>query len=190
MHRTLIALAVIVLTASCAGTGELTASKLDLVTGVTVTYDRDPLVFYRDNFGKAAHARNILYVGPIEVNRSGTYRYYLWLGIWDTGNDPNNERTRDGFESITIFADGEPLSFDVSGWTADAIGASASVYTKPVASAVDAYYEITVDHLRLLAEAKDIRVQSSGSKPVVYEPWDNQVSAKAGLREFLRNSVY
>jgi hypothetical protein len=190
MHRTLITLAVIALTASCAGTGELTASKLDLVTGVTVTYDRDPLIFYRDDFGKAAHARNILYLGPIEVNRTGTFRYYLWLGIWNTGNDPNNERTRDGFESITIFIDGEPLSLAVSGWTSEAIGTSAAVYNKPVSSAADAYYEVTLDHLRLLAESTDIRVHSSGSNPRVYEPWNNQLSAKAGLKEFLRNAVY
>jgi len=190
MHRTLIVLSAIALTASCAGAGELTASKLDSVTGVTITYDRAPLVFYRDDSGKAAYARNLLHLGPIEVNRTGTFRYYLWLGIWNTVDEADYERTRDGFESITIFADGEPLSLEVSGWTADAIGASASVYTKPVASAADAYYEITVDHLRLLAEAKDVRVQSTGTRPRIYEPWDDQVAAKAGLREFLRKSVY
>ncbi len=92
---------------------------------------------------------------------------------------------RDGFESIVIFADGEPLPLELSGWTPNAIGTSEPTYLKPVASSTDAYYQVTVDQIRLIAEATDIRLQTSGSFPREFGLWDDQRSAKDCLAEFL-----
>jgi len=189
MTRTIAVFSILVLSA-CAGTGAQTMNRLDSSTGVTITYSAAPMVFYRDESGKAAHARNFIHLGPLEVNRMGDFRYFLWLGVWNTLQDSRPGETRDGFESIVIYADGEPLALEISGWTADAIGASEPVYLRPVSSAADAYYEVTVDHLRLIAASSDIRIQSTGSRPQSYEPWDEQKSARAGLAEFLRKSVY
>ena len=175
---------------ACASQDSVIRNKLDPTTGVTITYSQTPMVFYRDESGKAAHARNFVHLGPLEVNRMGDFRYFLWLGVWNTLQDARPGETRDGFESIVIYADGEPLALEISGWTVEAIGASEAVYLRPVSSAADAYYEVTVDHLRLIAASSDIRVQSTGSRPQSYELWDEQKSAKAGLAEFLRKSVY
>jgi hypothetical protein len=89
-----------------------------------------------------------------------------------------------------IFADGEPLSLDLSGWVPAAIGAGEPVYIKPVSSATDAYYEVTIDQLRVVAEASDLRLQSTGPKQQSYELWDHQTSARASLYKFLSKSVY
>jgi len=131
-----------------------------------------------------------VHLAPLEVNRGGDFRYYLWLGIWNTMEDPRADPSRDGFESIVIFADGEPLPLEIAGWTVAAIGASKPVYLKPVASAADAYYAVTVDQLRLIAEARDVRLITTGSRNKSYEPWDNQKSARESLTEFLEGSVY
>ena len=185
------AMVLLVLVASgCASDSGMVRDQMDPVTSVTVSYSQTPMVFYRDVSGRAAYARDFVHLAPLEVNRSGDYRYYLWLGIWNTMADAQSEQSRDGFESIVIFADGEPLPLDVAGWTVAAIGASKPVYLKPVASAADAYYAVTVDQLRLIAEAQDVRLKTTGSRNESYEPWDNQKSAKAGLIEFLDASVY
>jgi len=181
---------VLLLLAACSSGGAMLPNKLDPQTGVTVTFSGTPLVFYRDESGRAAHARNYVHLGPLEVNRSGSYRYFLWLGIWNTMQDAAVVGSRDGFESIVIFADGEPLSLDVSGWTPAAIGASESAYLKPVSSAADAYYEVTVDHLRLIAASGDLRLQTTGSSPRNFELWNQQSAARADLRVFLEQSVY
>lgn len=178
------------LLAGCSSSGAFIANKFDPVTAVTITYSQTPLMFYRDESGRAAYARDYVYMGPVEVNRSGTYRYYLWLGIWNTMQDATTADARDGFDAVVVFADGEPLPLEISGWTPAAIGASEPVYMKPVASAADAYYEVTVDQLRIIAEAKDVRMQPSGPQGRFYEPWDDQTSAKACLVEFLASSVY
>ena len=181
---------VILTTSACSSSSGFVGNTLDPLTSVTISYSQTPMVFYRDVSGRAAYARDYVHVAPLEVNRSGAYRYYLWLGIWNTMEDARSDQSRDGFESIVVFADGEPLPLEIAGWTATAIGASEPVYLKPVASAADAYYEVTLDQLRLISEAKDVRLQSTGKRSGSYEPWDDQKSAKAGLIEFLASLAY
>ena len=177
-------------TGGCSSDSAMVRDQMDPVTSVTISYSQTPMVFYRDVSGRAAYARNFVHMAPLEVNRSGDYRYYLWLGIWNTMADAQSDQSRDGFESIVIFADGEPLPLEIAGWTVAAIGASKPVYLKPVASAADAYYAVTVDQLRLIAEARDVRLRTTGTRNESYEPWDNQKSARESLIEFLEGSVY
>ena len=164
--------------------------KLDPNTGVTITYSGTPLVLYRDDPSRAAFARNYVHVGPIQVNRSGSYRYYLWLGIWNTMQVADISEHRDGFESIIIFADGEPLTLELAGWTPESIGASEATYIKPLASTADAYYEVTADQIRLIAAATDIRLQATGASPREFQLWDEQVSARSSLVEFLTLAAF
>ncbi len=184
------AVSALVLFSGCSSSNSLISNKLDPRTAVTITYSNAPLVFYREESGRAAYARDYVHLGPLEINRAGTFRYYLWIGIWSTLPDTALRAPLNGFSTIVIYADGEPLSLEISGWTADAIGASEPVYLKPVASAADAYYEVTIDQLRFIAGARDVRVQTSGPRQQSYEPWDNQGTANASLDEFLRTSFY
>jgi hypothetical protein len=188
--KRIISMAIVLSLYACAGKDAQIFDKLDTQTGVTITYSRTPLIFYVDNSGQAAYARDLLHVGPLEVNRMGEFRYYLWLGIWNTLQDPISGKSRDGFEAIVIYADGEPLPLEVTGWSPASIGASEAVYSRPVSSSADAYYEVTVDQLRLIAASGDIRIATTGTRPQVYEPWDAQQSAKLGLKAFLKESVY
>jgi hypothetical protein len=169
----------------CASPSPIVAEKLDPLTGVTVTFAETPLVLYRDNPSRAAYARNFVHLGPIQVNRAGSYRYYLWLGIWNTMQVEDLSGHRDGFESIIVFADGEPLTLELVGWTPEAIGASEPTYLKPVASTADAYYEVTADQIRLIANSRDIRIHVVGTSPKEFQLWDDQMSARNSLAEFL-----
>ena len=174
----------------CSASTALTGEKLDPVTSATISFSEQPLVFYRDVSGRAAFAKDYVYVAPIEVNRSGDYSYYIWLGIWTVNGDASTDATRDGFESIVLIADGEPLPLEIAGWTIDAIGASEPVYLKPVASAADAYFELTFEQLRLLAEADELRLQIGGSDRDMFEPWDKQRRGKAALLELIDGPTY
>jgi len=95
----------------------------------------------------------------------------------------------DEFESIVIFADGEPLVLELSGWTPDAIGASESAYRTPATSSTDAFYHATIDQIRLIAEADDIRLQTTGSLPKEFGLWGKQKSARNDLTEFLDRAL-
>lgn len=183
-------LLVAALNVGCGQTNEFVLEKMDPETVATVTYASSPLVFYNDNSAHAAHSRDYVYVGPVRVNNMGTYRYFLWFGVWSTipSTPPSSER--DGFESVTLFADGEPLQLNLAGWSANAVGASESIYVKPVASAADAYYEVTIDQIRLIAESRDLRLLTSGPISSSYELWDNQQAGFNSLREFLTEAAF
>lgn len=181
-------LAMLAIAAGCGSTGPLYEQTLDPVTGVTVLRSTAPVILYNDKSGHAAHARDYVYLGPIEVNRMGEYSYYLWMGIWSTMRDDVRSMQRDGFESIIVFADGEPLPLELAGWTLDAIGVSEPLYNKPVASAADAYYKVTIDQIRLIAEARDIEIRAGTAAPTTYVLWDQQGAAGASIRAFIDRS--
>lgn len=128
-------------------------------------------------------------MGPILVNRMGEHAYFVWLGIWSTMQDRNASLQRDGFESIVVYADGEPLQLELQGWTIESIGVSEPVYVKPVASAADAYYRVTRDQVRLISQASEIRLQTSAGRKVTYEPWNTQSASQQGLRSFLEHAT-
>lgn len=185
-----LSLALLLELVACASQPVAINQVLDPVTAVTASTIRTPLVFYRDNPARAAYARDFLHLCPIEVNQSGSYRYYLWIGAWSTMQSVNLFEQRDGLESIIVFADGEPLAFELTGWTPEAIGTSERVNLKPVADATDAYYRVTLDQIRLIAEAGDIRLRTTGTSPKDFELWNDQQSARSSLRAFVENALF
>lgn len=180
----LMAVLLAVFVAACASSTPQLLESMDPRTGVTVTRTTTPMIFYRDNSAIAAHARDFVYLGPVAVNRRGEYRYYLWLGIWSVIDREELSVRHDAFESIVLFADGEPLFLDIHGWTPDGIGLSEGPYPVPVASAAEAYYAVTIDQIRLLASARTVSLRAGMRAGTEYFPWDSQASAREGLRFF------
>ena len=174
------------LLAACGGSKLLVEDTLDLRTGVTVTRTTEPVIFFRDRSAFAAHARDYVYIGPVEVNSMGQRRYFLWLGAWSTSESSGRATVQDDFETIVVFADGEPLDLQVAGWNPATIGASESVYVKPASSAIDAYYGVTIDQIRVIAEARDLEIRTGPSASDHYLAWESSVSATDGLREFVQ----
>ena len=169
----------------CSSTSGRIIENLDPLTSATVTRSSKPLFFFRDNPSQAAYARKFLELGPIAVNRSGSYRYYLWVSTWGTAPSAKDSELRDRLESIVVFADAEPLNLDLVGWTPSAIGASEPVYVKPFSSAVEAYYEVTIDQIRFIANSGDVHLSTGPSQSDSYEPWDDQRSALETMLTFV-----
>ena len=186
-HLYIISLIAIASLSGCAGPGPLVTDQLDPLTGVTVTRATKPLVLYRDRSAQSAFGRDYVYLGPLEINNMGERRYYLWLGIWSTSDSVDRGMTLDNFESVVIYADGEPLSLQMAGTTPGSIGVSEPVYVKPTASATDAFYAVTIDQIRLVAESRDLELRAGSLKPIQYIPWDTAESATIGIREFVRS---
>lgn len=174
------------LLAACGGSQPLVKDNLDLQTGVTVTRSTKPLILYRDRSAVSAHARDYVYLGPVETNNMGRRRYFLWLGVWSTLENSDRASELDEFESIVIYADGEPLGLSITGWSPAAIGVSDTVYVKPVASATDAFYAVTIDQIRIIAEAKDVELRTGPTASGHYLPWETSAAAAAGLRAFVQ----
>ena len=174
---------------ACSTSAPLFVERLDTNTGVTVLNATEPLVLYRDNSGYAAHARDYVYMGPIEVNNMGAETYYLWLGIWSTMRDVTRlDSQRNGFESVVLYADGEPMPLEIAGWTLDTIGVSEPVYPSPVAGAADAYYRVTADQIRLITDARDVELRTGTAREVAYTLWDQQSLPSTSLQAFVHRA--
>ena len=174
-------LAVALALTACSGTAVLVSNRLDPLTGVTVTSAAKPLVFYRDRSAQAAYANDFVYLGPIEVNNMGHRDYFIWLGIWGSSDSADRSSQMNDFETVVVYADGEPLNLEVSGWTPESIGLSESAYVKPVASATDGYYRVTIDQIRLIAEARDLEVCAGSTYPQRYASWDSASATTASM---------
>ena len=184
-HLAPAALALFAIT-GCGGPTAVISDRMDPLTGVTVTRASKPVVFYRDRSAQAAHARDYVYLGPIEVNNMGQRNYYIWLGIWGSSDATDRSSQLDDFESVILFADGEPLSLEVNGWTPESIGISEPAYVKPVASATDGYYRVTIDQIRLIAEARDLELRAGSTRPKRYSPWNTAATTSSSLRAFVK----
>lgn len=174
-------------TTGCSSSTALTNERLDPVTSVTIRYSEYPLVFFRAVPGRSALEKDYVDVAPVAINRSGDYRYYIWLGIWTADGDA---AAHEEFDSIIISANGAKVRLTIKSRTATAIGASQPIYSKPFSTTVDAYYEVAVDQLRLFAKAAELRLHTGGSKRLTFEPWDNQERGKAALLEFVNGPTY
>ncbi|MDJ0916833.1 MAG: hypothetical protein QNJ05_03650 [Woeseiaceae bacterium] len=132
-----------------------------------------------------AHARQLMQLGVFEVNRSGHYRYFVWLGSWGTSPTHSAASHRDQLESVVLFADGEPLSLSLSGWASNSAGLTRPPFHRPVASAVEAYYEVTPDVLRMIATSTQLSIEAGGADSRRFEPWDAQLAARRDLNYFV-----
>ena len=184
---TAIAIAVLAILSACAAGQPPVVEKLDEFTAVTITYSRMPIIMSPDTPFDRATMRDYVQIGAIEVNRMGTLKYYLWLGISDMNHMTSADKRPEGYESIVIIMGGEKFGLDVLGWTPAAIGASAPVYKKLFTTSVDAYYQVTLDQIQLLAEADVLRLHTTGSVSREFVPWYKQTTAKDDLAEFIRS---
>jgi hypothetical protein len=113
--------------------------------------------------------------------------YFIWLGIWGSSDSADRSSQMNDFETVVMLADGEPLTLEVKGWTLSAIGTSDPVYAKPVASATDAYYSVTIDQIRLIAEARDIEIRAGTTSAKQFIPWDTSPSGNSALIRFVQD---
>jgi hypothetical protein len=172
------------LTTACVSNPEPVVSKLDPRTMVTINYIKSPFIFFRARGASHAAAQDYVYIGPLEANRSGDYRYYLWLATWSSIDNIPSEQSPERLETVDLIADGKSLTLKMNGASVAAVGASEAVYPKPVGWATEVYYDLSLQQLRVIAEATDLKLRFPATGET-YGPWDDQAASKAGTLEFL-----
>ena len=184
-----VAMPLIVVLASltaCATSQPPVVEKMDAVTAVTITHSRTPLILSPETPYDRDAVRDYVQIGAIEVNRMGTLRYFLWLGIARVDDLAEAQNPPAGFESIELLAGGERIKLDVSGWTPAAIGAGEPVYKKLFHEAADAYYETGLDTIQALATADDLKLYTAGADATEFVLLYKQDTAKSDLAEFVQ----
>jgi hypothetical protein len=166
--------------AGCAGRvhdGEV-LQYFDESSGATVTRLAAPVAFYNEEPMLAANARDYVYVGPVELNRSGRREIILWMNFCSTidrGRRPDAYRP----DRVFLMLDGKPMDLAESGSRMSAAGWS---YVSPVVGGWAKTYRITRAQLRSLAKAGDVRLLADENGVVrEYAHWG---SADTGFGQF------
>ncbi|HJP38892.1 MAG TPA: hypothetical protein QF499_07145 [Gammaproteobacteria bacterium] len=144
--------------------------QFDENTETNITSLTQPLIFYREHQWLSSNSRDYVYLGPIRISRAGQHDYLLWLGIWSTIDRLwlPYESVRENFQTVYLVTDGEPMELEVKAWSGTELGIKNTVYSTPVKSALNAFYIVSQEQIRELANAENIFVYLSANAPSSY----------------------
>ena len=183
---TAFSIAVLMILSACATEQPAVVQNLDELTAVTVTHARTPIIMSPETPIDNETVRDYAQIGAIEINRMGSRRYFLWLGISEVHHRETADEQPQGYESITLLMDDQKHPLDLIGWTHNSIGTSERVYQKLFRTSVDAYYEVDFAQIRSINDAEVIEFQTSGAEPKKFVSWYRQSKAREDLAEFVR----
>jgi hypothetical protein len=182
----LVSIAAILLT-GCAGhqDRQRPIAYLDEETGVTMSVLDEAIVFYHEEPRVAVHARDYLYMGPVEVNRSGKHAYYLWFGNWSTIDRASGMLSvGSDQEPVYMKVDGKPLEL-MDRMSAAEVGVHSEPYNLPVGSERSAYFRVSLDQIRGIASARSIAIQvGAAERDYKYRIWKGDVGVLASFSDY------
>ena len=173
----------VILIVGCAGSSRENriVQYLDGGSGVTVTSLAAPLVFFKDAPMLAANARDYLYVGPAELNRSGKHEVVLWMYFCST-IDRNGAEDPGLPEHVILMLENTPMELIATG---NRVNIRNWSYSSPVAGGQTVVYSLTRNQLRLLAKTGDTKILAAyadGSSKT-FQAWGPE---DPGFRQFTR----
>jgi hypothetical protein len=183
-------LAALAFLSACATGQPPVVEKLDDLTAVTVTHSRTPLFLSPETETTGVTAREFVQIGVIEVNRMGALEYFLWLGIWDRDNFDSGAAQPEAYASIVILTETESMPLEIHGWSHASIGTSERAYKQIFPEELDAYYEVSIEQIKMLAEATSVKLETTGPESKRFVPWYNQDKGKADLQAFVSAVTY
>jgi hypothetical protein len=184
----LLAIAAVLAITGCAGTREDDPARqyLDEVTGITVTAVEEPAVFYHDAPRLAVHARDYLYVGPVEMNRMGKLSYYLWMAEWSTIDRlPGKDAGEKVFTGAVVFLDGVPMELQDGMQASQRYGVPETPYSVPVETGRTVYMRVSRAQLTKIAGADTVTVGLSDAtgKTRSYKLWSGTTSTFGAINQ-------
>ena len=190
-RQTVLLILIAWLIGGCASPNPMThAQYLDETTGVSVSMMMNPMTFYSEDPRLAVNARDFASLGALEVNRVGERSYYLWLGLWSTIDRRSGTRAlfRQDNSVLNVFANDRNINLKRFTRDPARIGTTDWAYIVDDPQARHAYYRVTIEELRLMADAEILTV-SVGSAPGamhVYRHWDED---KNSLKSFIAQVI-
>jgi hypothetical protein len=149
------ALAIVTLMAACATTPDPLESRLDRTSGLTVATLKQAIVLARPAPYRATAARDYAYLGPVEINRTGSREHYLWVGMASTLDRKFFSETAPAATMLYLLVDGQPMTLPLSPWGED-------IETPPYAVNTPVYEHlrarVSLDQLQRIAAADSVDV--------------------------------
>lgn len=178
-----IAALIVLLTGCAAGTNQTLAPRVDETTGETIVTLREAVVLSRPVPYLSTTARDFLYLGPVEVDRTGAQEFYLWVGV---GSTVDRELATDEAlftpEEITIFTDSTKQGFELETWHPNA---DVSPYAVEVPLHQSLRARVTLDELENIARAQSLEavVSNAAGESARYSFWRGKMPSWSMIAE-------
>lgn len=169
-----------IVAAGCGGKSPL-RSDLDSSGMTIVTLDR-PTVLARSALDLTSTGRDYIYLGPVEINRMGERKYFVWLGMASTVDRPLVDEEQPRAASLTLLVDGSPMELPLTSWNLE-------LDRPPYRSGVkvyDAYAaRASLDQIDRIARAAsvDIDVITDAGRSTDYRKWRGEWSQWAAFAD-------
>lgn len=181
--RVLLPIMWLAIIAAC-GTASGVRSWLDERSAVTVTAQRKPFIFSREDFPAAVNLRDYAQLGAFEVNRSGERKLYLSLVLWSTMNRSAEQlaQTDAAFATMSIRANDQLIVLQRIAAFRDTPSLGSPAFDLPIAAAHESYYAVTAAQLQAIAEARTLSIGPAAQGEQPYRLWSDE---GRGLAMFL-----
>lgn len=164
---------------ACAGGGVKSVEVLDERTGASVAALHAPLEFVQSGSLLVGHRSSFAYLGPLELNEMGKYRYLVWLHVAPGTGKAVADLRSDAVVTL-VLADGAQVL-----QSAAAPLISREPYSPVVAWGQTAYFSVTAAQLRHLAAsaAPILQLRGVDGTPIQFRPSSD---TRAVLTEFVQ----
>jgi hypothetical protein len=148
---------------------------LDEKTAATVSVADKPLVFARERFELAAHARDYVTLAAASVNRGGAIDYFIFAYFWSTLDPRDASAVRAPSDELTIAADDRLIRPQLVGHSTEDAGVGTAVRAPPGHRWTLNVYRSDIATLRYMAEARRLSVVAgSAQEPITFDLWADQ----------------
>jgi hypothetical protein len=132
---------------------------VDEITAVSITVPLEPLVFARERTDLAANARDYITLAPVEINRSGTRRYF-WTGyIWSTIDRRGREPLLSPGDQLVLLADGRPIALRADERPLRDQGLGQPPVPSPTRTAIAVLYAADPESIAYISRAEELRIE-------------------------------
>lgn len=163
--------------AGCQGARGRVKEQLDATTGMSVTSDREAIIYAKTEARYSRSARDYVYLGPVETNHQGVREYYLWVGIGTTLDRGYLAPPLELPDTLYARVDGELMEFPLRPWEEVlTVTRRRAVYRAGVPIQTQLAARVTLYQLELLARATppSIRLGTGGTTAQPFGRWDDK----------------
>lgn len=132
---------------------------VDEITAASITVALQPLVFARERTDLAANARDYITLAPVEINRTGTRRYF-WTGyIWSTIDRRGREQLLSPGDELVLIADGRPMKLRADDRSLRDQGVGEPPVPAPTRTAIAVLYAADPESIAYVSRASELRIE-------------------------------
>ena len=132
---------------------------IDEITAANITVSSKILIFARERTDLAANARDYITLAPVEINRTGT-RKYFWSGyLWSTIDRRNRQPLLQEGDELVLLADGRPIPLHGNGKTLKDLGAGEPITPSPARAATPVLFPVSPEEIAYVARATEVHIE-------------------------------